>query len=149
MCSIPIQPATQEDYPAIRALLQSTQLPAEDVTRESRHAFLVGREAGEIIGTIGPEQYPPYGLLRSLAVRADARGMGYGTALVNRLESVATAREIETLYLLTTTAEAFFRSRGYHGMHRDHVPPSIRQTTEFATLCPGTATCMRKELPPS
>ena len=145
MNNLPVQPATGNDFPAIRALLQSYQLPYEDLDREDRYSFLVVREEGDIIGTIGMENYHPDGLLRSLAVREDFRGKGYGKALVKRLESLAKAQKIETLYLLTTTAAAFFQAMGYHMIERENAPHTIQQTSEFSTVCPGTATCMRKD----
>ena len=141
-----IQPATAADYPAIRALLRSCQLPYEELDEQGQQAFLVLRKERDLIGTVGLEMHRPDGLLRSLAVSESYRGKGYGKALVDRLETVADDQEIKTLYLLTTTAEAFFYSLGYRSMDRESAPPSIQQTSEFAQVCPGTATCMKKEL---
>ena len=53
---------------------------------------------------------------------------------------------VETLYLLTTTAPEFFGERGYAEVNREEAPEAIRGSTEFADLCPTTATCMRKRL---
>jgi amino-acid N-acetyltransferase len=53
---------------------------------------------------------------------------------------------VETLYLLTTTAAAFFARHGYETVERDTVPARIRGTTEFDDLCPDSAVCMRKRL---
>jgi amino-acid N-acetyltransferase len=54
---------------------------------------------------------------------------------------------VETLLLLTTTAERFFARRGYAVGPRDAAPLEIRQTPEFAGLCPSSSVCMRKRLP--
>jgi len=142
----PIQPETRDDYPAIRSLIKSCQLPYEDLNPADQRSFLVLRKKSELIGAIGIEPYRPDGLLRSLAVSKDYRDKGYGKALVERLEAVAVEQEIKTLYLLTTTAEAFFRSLDYLAIDRESAPPSIQHTAEFASICPGTAACMKKEL---
>jgi amino-acid N-acetyltransferase len=54
--------------------------------------------------------------------------------------------DMETLYLLTTSAAPFFRRHGYATMERDALPAAIQQTKEASRLCPATATCMRKPL---
>lgn len=72
--------------------------------------------------------------------------MRYGTALCDRLEDRASADGVETLYLLTTTAAEFFADRGYVAVERSGAPDAIRGTTEFADLCPSSATCMAKSL---
>jgi len=53
------------------------------------------------------------------------------------------AREI---YLLTTTAERFFARAGYESVPRNDAPSAIRETSEFATICPASAALMRKRL---
>ena len=86
------------------------------------------------------------GLLRSLAVAADRRGGGLATRLVDALEARARTLGIRTLYLLTTTAEAFFARRGYAPADRATVPDAILATEEFRGICPSTAACMAKPL---
>ncbi|WP_228434553.1 hypothetical protein [Natrarchaeobaculum aegyptiacum] len=51
---------------------------------------------------------------------------------------------VDALYLLTTTAVDFFAARGYDEIDRADAPDAIRNTTEFADLCPSSATCMRR-----
>ena len=70
----------------------------------------------------------PTALLRSLAVRADARGSGLGADLLAHAESQAAALGVDALYLLTTTAERFFAARGYATTTRDAAPPEIQAT---------------------
>jgi N-acetylglutamate synthase-like GNAT family acetyltransferase len=83
-------------------------------------------------------------LLRSLVVRADARGTGLGSALVAHAESHARSEGISTLYLLTTTAERFFAARGYVAAERAAAPATIRDTREFADICPISSAFMQK-----
>ena len=49
---------------------------------------------------------------------------------------------ITRLYLLTTTAQSWFRLLGFRSVLRDEVPEGIRGTEQFRTLCPSTAACM-------
>ena len=97
-------------------------------------------------GVVGLEIYGKAALLRSLAVRADRRGQGIGSRLVECAESYARERGVTSLYLLTMTAEAFFRHRGYSPLARDKAPEAIRATTEFAGICPASSSFMVKRL---
>lgn len=97
-------------------------------------------------GVVGVELYGEVALLRSLAVAQDARGKGCGRRLVEEIERYAARNGVKHLYLLTTTAERFFASLGYVRVQRDAVPPAIRATTEFTTLCSDTAAVLVKAL---
>jgi len=98
------------------------------------------------VGVGGLERDGSNALLRSVAVEPSVRGRGFGTALCDRLERKARSGDVETVYLLTTTATDFFASRGYVEVEREAAPAAIRETTEFTELCPSTATCMEKSL---
>ena len=95
---------------------------------------------------MGVELYGDVALLRSLAVAQNVRGQGCGRRLVQEAEQYASRNGVKRLYLLTTTAEAFFRSLGYAGVERDAAPSAIRATSEFSALCSDTAALMAKEL---
>ena len=95
---------------------------------------------------VGLEIYGTVALLRSLAVAPDGQGRGLGAALLAHAERAARQRGITALYLLTTTAEAFFARRGYVRLPRQAAPPVLRQTAEFAALCPASAVCLTKAL---
>jgi len=45
--------------------------------------------------------------------------------------------------LLTTTADGFFQKQGWKVIHRNEVPEKIKTSTEFASICPSTAICMK------
>jgi amino-acid N-acetyltransferase len=128
------------------ALLQAQGLPVSDITDEHlEHFFFVG-SAGSTTGLVGLEVYGTDALLRSLVVAAAARGKGLGSLLVEHAEHYAAAHKVLAVYLLTTTAEAFFQRLGYQRVDRSQAPPSIRQTQEFASLCPGSSAFMLKTL---
>ena len=138
--------ARPADLPAIRTLLAASGLPGEDLTPAHLRSFWVLEDAAGLAGVVGLEPCSQAALLRSLAIRADARGRGAGTALLAHAETGAATLGIDALYLLTTTAAKFFAARGYAVTARDAVPPGIGATAEFAALCPSGSVCMTKRL---
>jgi len=52
----------------------------------------------------------------------------------------------ERLHLLTTTAELFFARRAFVSAERASAPLAIRQTREFADVCPASAAYLIKDL---
>ncbi|MEW6363681.1 MAG: arsenic resistance N-acetyltransferase ArsN2 [Acidobacteriota bacterium] len=137
--------AVPGDLAEIRALLVSAELPAADIEPHISN-FIVARAGQELIGSIGIEVAGDAGLLRSLAVRPPYRGRGIAETLCSRLEGYARALGVRRLYLLTTTAEGYFRKRGYQRVPRSEAPAGVQSTHEFRSACPSTAACMRKDL---
>ena len=142
--SIRLERATAADLDRVETLLDDNGLPTD--VRGGPPRFFVARCDGALVGVGGLECHGPDGLLRSVVVPEPHRGERYGTALCDALEARARADGVRTLYLLTTTAAGFFRARGYETVPREAAPASIRNTSEFADLCPDSATCMRTEL---
>lgn len=143
--SLSLQRADEETIGYVETLLERNGLPSSDVRAGAGRSY-IGYDHGERVGVGGIETYDTEGLLRSVVVERGARENGFGTALCEALERTARDNGVETLYLLTTTASEFFEDLGYETIERDAVPEAIRQTTEFADLCPTTATCMRKSM---
>ncbi|WP_380680297.1 arsenic resistance N-acetyltransferase ArsN2 [Salinigranum sp. GCM10025319] len=147
---ITLRRADAGTVPTVVALLEANDLPSGDVRSKADRFYLASLERGELgadpVGVGGIEVEGRHGLLRSVVVRESARGRGIGTALCDALEARAAAEGVETLFLLTTTAADFFAERGYERVERSAVPPEIRGTSQFAELCPATATCMRTSL---
>jgi len=86
------------------------------------------------------------GLVRSLAVDNRYQGKGIGSRLYEIIEEDARHIGVLRLYLLTTTAEQYFKKLGYEAIGRDLAPISIQQSTQFSTLCPQSATLMQQTL---
>jgi amino-acid N-acetyltransferase len=130
------------------ALLQAQALPTADITdTHLEHFFFVGSD-GSPTGLVGLELYGTDALLRSLVVGESARGRGLGSALIEHAEHYAASKGVRSIYLLTTTAESFFRRLGYERIDRSRAPPSIEGTREFAGLCPASSAFMAKALQP-
>jgi amino-acid N-acetyltransferase len=128
------------------ALLEAQGLPSSDITDEHlEHFFFVGPD-GAPAGLVGLEVCGCDALLRSLVVGENARGNGLGPSLVEHAEQYAVTKGVRSLYLLTTTAEAFFKRLGYERIDRSQAPSSIKRTREFAGLCPAGSAFMMKAL---
>ena len=128
------------------ALLESAALPASDLTElHMEHFFFAGSDTAPT-GLVGVELCGSEVLLRSLVVTPASRSDGLGGALLSHAESHARALGAGSIFLLTTTAQAFFRQRGYERTERESAPASIRNTREFAHICPASAAFMVKRL---
>ena len=143
--AVTLERAGPADLDRLEALLESNDLPADDL-RKAPGSFFLASAGGMLVGAGGVEVHGDDGLLRSVVVVESMRGRGYGTALCDALATRARADGVTTLYLLTTTAAGFFGERGYETVPRAEAPPAIRATAEFAALCPDDATCMRRRL---
>ena len=123
-------PALPGDLPAILDLVRAVHLPPEGIEETSAY-FWVAREGERIVGTVGLEVYDDLALLRSLAVTPERQRTGLGRALTETALSYLTARQFRAVYLLTTTAEAFFASHDFALLARDEVPASVQRSVEF------------------
>lgn len=139
---IEIAPATADDVAAIKRLLAENALPLAGVDDHWK-TFLVARNAGEVIACGGAETYPTVALIRSVAVTKEHRSHGVGRRIVRQLLDRLASRGLREFYLLTTTAEAYFKKRGFTVVDRDEVPPQLLDSREFQDACPDSAICMR------
>jgi N-acetylglutamate synthase-like GNAT family acetyltransferase len=139
---ITIQPATAEDLPELKALLEMMSLPTAGVDEHWR-TFLTAKENGRLVGCGGSEAYQFAALIRSVAVLPEYRSHGLGRRIVRQLIDRLASRGLREFYLLTTTAEEYFRKRGFKTIDRDEVHPQLLNSREFQDACPASATCMR------
>jgi amino-acid N-acetyltransferase len=131
---------------AVKQLLSESGLPIEDITAQHlQHFFGCGSGPG-FEGVVGLELFGEVALLRSLAVASSRRGTGVGSGLVAHAERHAREQGVQSLYLLTTTAEQFFLRRGYARIPRDEAPTAIETTSEFSGICPVSSAFMVKYL---
>jgi amino-acid N-acetyltransferase len=140
-----VEPARAHDLGPAVELLRRCDLPTEGVAERFRHYFVV-RDDADLVGLAGLEVYGPDALLRSVAVDREARGEGVGGQLVAAAEDLARRLDLGTVYLLTTTAQAFFSRLGYQDCARDAAPGAVRESWEFRAGCPTSAVLMKKVL---
>ncbi|HEX2832265.1 MAG TPA: arsenic resistance N-acetyltransferase ArsN2 [Thermoanaerobaculia bacterium] len=142
MSEITIAPATANDLESIKELLVASGLPTAGVDDHWK-TFLVAREDGKLVGCAGAEAYQFAALIRSVAVVPEHRSRSIGRKLVRQLLDRLASRGLREFYLLTTTAESYFKKRGFKAIDRDEVHPQLLSSREFQDACPSTAICMR------
>jgi C_GCAxxG_C_C family probable redox protein len=126
---------------SVKDLLSECNLPTTDI--EIGKQIFYGIFSNDLLlGCIGFEHYGADALLRSLAVRKEYRGKGLGIALYNKTTDHCLHSGITSLFLLTTTAEKFFNKLGWIKCERSFVPDDVKQSQEFANICPSSAVCM-------
>jgi amino-acid N-acetyltransferase len=133
------------DVEVIRKLLLDAVLPASGISLDSG-TYFVASEGGRLVGAIGLQRAGSSMLLRSAVVAPDWRNRGVGSLLARTALEHARKDQPQSLFLLTTTAAGFFARLGFRAIDRTEAPPAIRQTPEYRTLCPSTATLMRSEM---
>ena len=138
--------ARPRDETAIKQFLEANDLLHQDIKPADLKHFLMARNSSDLIGLIGLEIQGDCALLRSLAVNRGYRNKGLATLLVEKIENYARSLKICTLYLLTMTAEDFFKKRNFRRTARETAPTGIQNTAEFRGLCPASAAFMTKKL---
>jgi amino-acid N-acetyltransferase len=104
---------------------------------------VVIEDDGEIVGIGGAELYGDIALLRSLTVLERYRGKGIGNTIFFKIREYLKDHGVQTIYLLTETAEEYFRALSFVGVSREVVPQEIRKTEQFSSLCPSSAVVMK------
>ena len=142
MSDITITPASADDLESIKTILLANNLPTDGV-EDHWKTFLIARDGGKVVGCGGAEAYQFAALIRSVAVDPAYRSHGIGRRLVRQLLDRLASRGLREFYLLTTTAEAYFRKRGFKTIDRDEVHPQLMASREFQDACPASAVAMR------
>jgi len=137
--------ALPQDLDVVRDLLREAELPFSDVSLELGPFVLAETDDG-IVGAAGIECLSRGGLLRSVAVRRQARNLGIATFLCSEAAEAARGCEIRELLLLTTTAPRFFERLGFLPIPRSAAPSEVKASREFRELCPETSVLMRRRL---
>lgn len=127
----------------VRALLTENDLPIDDLHDPAIRLY--GAFDGErLVGVVGLQALDGTALLRSFAVAPDHRDRGLGRRLCEHALDDARGHGLHELWLLTTSARDYFVRRGYEAVPREDAPPSLRATAQFTSLCPSSATVMRR-----
>ena len=141
-----IRRAKKDDLEAISALLNDSKLPLDGVAEALDNFILAEGNGIHVVGAAGLEVYGRVALLRSVVVAPGWQGYGVGRALTGEILSRARARNIDDVFLLTTTAENFFPSFGFQRIERADVPAELGGSPELRGACPATATVMKLSL---
>lgn len=132
----------KSDLNKVRKILKHSGLPYEDCIDHLDNFLLVEKQEA-IVGVGGFELYGEVALIRSLVVLEKHRGKNTGKLIYNKIKASALSHGVKELYLLTETAEQFFKARKFCIVKRELVPKSIKQTNQFSYLCPSSAIVRR------
>lgn len=135
---------TDIDYATFVQLLMLADLPTEDLMEAGRF-FAVEDERG-LVGYGGLEGSGPDQLIRSIAVAPGLRHRGFGHALTKQFVRQAKADGAERLWLLTTSAQAFFADLGWAVVDQEEAPEVVRGSRLFCEFCPPSAVLMLRRL---
>lgn len=130
----------------LQRFLKNNKLPSSDLKLEGNHFLIYQDEIGRIVGSGGLELYGEIALLRSIAVNEKSRSQSLGKKIVDDMIGKAKSSNIKELYLLTETAHSYFLKKGFEDVPRERVSETIKQTTEFAQVCPASAVAMKLKL---
>src|SRR5262249_52263902 len=130
---------------SVLTLLARHKLPPDGL-REHLDTIVVARYADRVVGSAALEIYKEGALLRSVAVAPELRGRGVGMRLSEAAIALGESLQMPAIYLLTTTADAYFPKLGFERIERDAVPETVRASVEFTDACPSSAIVMRKPL---
>lgn len=148
MTTIPalsLRQAGPADWSAIETLLLAHGLPTQGAREHLAH-FLLAHQGGELVACAGIERYGDLGLLRSVAVAPGLLRQGIGGSLLATLLTQARRRGLHRLYLLTTTAAAYFERLGFQRLPRAELPAALQASAELRGACPASATAMALSL---
>ena len=135
--------ANSDSRKHLKGLLEFEKLCYDDLDTIKGVLQAVRSEEGIVIGGYGLEFFGKDALFRSVVVNREFRNYGIGKEIVKEALSKASKKRIENKYLLTTTADKFFKKFDFLVIPRNSVPETIANTTEFKTFCPDTAVCMK------
>lgn len=130
--------------PEIIRLLEKSGLPTSDLDNPIRFVILTDKD--QLIGVAGLQDAGSDALIRSVVVKSAHRNLGLGKQLTREIIEIARHTGYRTLWLLTTTAGPFFEEMGFHTADRNEAPESVKNTTEFRSVCPSYASCMKMDL---
>lgn len=129
------------------AALAEAGLPTDDLTQPGR-TFFRFREHGQLIGFVGWERVDESAvLLRSLVVVPAERGRGAGEALARWALTRLAELGFTEAWLLTTTIDLLALRLGFDRRDRADAPDAIRQSRQFAGLCPSSAALFHRSIP--
>ncbi|MFC4705179.1 MULTISPECIES: arsenic resistance N-acetyltransferase ArsN2 [Paraburkholderia] len=140
-----VRSAAASDLFAITALLAANDLPTVGVAEHLTN-FIVGVVPSGIIACGGVEYYAEFALIRSIAIATEVRGHGLGKAIVARLLAECRTRAVQSVVLLTTTAERYFAGQGFTPVTRHEVPQPLLASSQFQGVCPASAATMLRAL---
>jgi amino-acid N-acetyltransferase len=137
--------ATTNDLAVVLELLETAKLPTAGV-KDHLQNFVLEFYENTLLGCAGLEIHGQAGLLRSVVVNTAERHQGVGARLVKLILEHARTQQLSSIFLLTETAENYFRRFGFKRVSRAETPASLYKSEELRGACPDSAVVMMLEL---
>ncbi len=132
---VTIGPAKPGDAAGIEAFLAEQGLPGGGVA-ELIADFIVARDDGRLVGTVGLDRVGETAFLRSLAVAPAHRGRGLGRRLAAEALDRAVRKGLGRVFLLALASPDLFRSMGFEIVERGDFPEGFPEQEALARgLC--------------
>ncbi len=136
-----LETITVEQQATLEALLTTVGLGNEGLASAQAYGWW---QAGNLQACGAIEDYGELGLLRSVAIEPNLQGQGLGKALLAALEQQAQQQGLHTLYLLTTSAEAFFAAHDYRPIERTAADSRLHASAQWGAICSSAALTVKQ-----
>lgn len=132
--------------PGLAAALGAAGLPIDDLREPGRRFFAYSTLSGRVVGHAGLEIYGSDAFLRSLVVMPEARGQGFGGAILARQCRRAFDAGARRAFTLTTTVGDWLERKGFVRIDRSQAPAAILDTRQARSLCPASAVLLTRKI---
>ena len=123
--------ATAADAEQLHELLKALDLKWQSVVDNPANFLILNNEDG-FAGCVCLEVFRREAVLRSLAVKKESRGIGYGWLLADRAIDVAKRRGVRRVYIATESASDFFAAKlGFRVVDQSTISEQVLQSKAF------------------
>jgi arsenite methyltransferase len=133
-----VRAATHDDAAQAEALLARAGLPTAGWSDPATRRWVLVEER-RLRGAIGLELREGEALVRSLAVEPEARGRGFGGALLAVALREAGLQGVTRVFGLTTTIPEWLGRLGFVETRRERMPAALSASAELQGACPASA----------
>lgn len=132
-----IRQAEKKDLFQIRKLLKEVGLSDRGIEEHLHHFFIAElppeKEGGvsPMVGMVGMEVYPPYGLIRSFVLERAPWNSKVGVNMIQVIISYAEQMGLDRVYLLAGQSTQFFTRLGFVKTGEEHLPEELRRSSHL------------------
>lgn len=129
-----IRQAEKKDLFQIRKLIKEVGLRDRGIEQHLQHFFIAevpAENKGEVspmVGVVGMEVYPPYGLIRSFVLERAPWNSKVGINMIQVLLSYAEKMGLSHIYLLAGQSTRFFTQLGFVKTGQEDIPEQLHQS---------------------
>lgn len=126
-----VRKATLNDLYSIKQMIQEAGIDDSGVEQGLKHFFVIEDVSKEgdspfLVGTVGLEVYPPYGLLRSFVLKKEAWNVKVYLRMMEVVLTYASNLSLKQIYLFAKEASPLLEQLGFLEISPKELPDSIR-----------------------